>query len=109
MKNYSAKEGKRKVKAYIENKDYADPEDKSAFSRMMNDAEDGLIDTIIVTKVDRISKEVMKAFDCYKWMEGMGVELLNPFDPFDLSTDGGKIHFMSIALDAEYGGEIYFN
>ena len=56
----------------------------------MNDIQNGKIDTVIVYKVDRFSRNIIDFFDMYKILEKHKCRFVSKSETFDTSTSMGE-------------------
>ena len=71
------------------------------FAALMNDVQNGLIEKVIVYKVDRISRSLQDFVGIYSEFEKHGVEFISCNEQFDTSTAMGKATLQIIMVFAE--------
>lgn len=71
------------------------------FSALMTDVQNGLIEKVIVYKVDRISRSLQDFVGIYSEFEKHGVEFVSCNEQFDTSTAMGKATLQIIMVFAE--------
>ncbi|MEO8611876.1 MAG: recombinase family protein [Chloroflexota bacterium] len=72
------------------------------FQRMMRDAEAGLLDVIIVHKLDRFSRSLVDTMTYLKQLNELGVSFVSVTESFDFTTPGGKMMMRMLAMFAEW-------
>jgi len=90
LKNFCSYKGWKNLTVYREEgfsgKDMKRPE----FQRMMVDVHKGNINTVIVKKIDRLSRSIIDFENIYKLFETKGVDLVSLQENFDTSTALGR-------------------
>lgn len=76
--------------------------DRPMFQRMMNVAEAGLIDVIVVWKLDRFSRTVVHAVELEAELQEWGVGFLSVTEQIDTTTTAGRFNFRNMANVAEF-------
>ncbi len=64
--------------------------ERPALKELMNDIESGKIDTVIVYKVDRFSRNIIDFFEMYKVLEKHNCRFISKSETFDTSTAMGE-------------------
>lgn len=64
--------------------------ERPALTELMNDIQNGKIDTVIVYKVDRFSRNIIDFFDMYKILEKHKCRFVSKSETFDTSTSMGE-------------------
>lgn len=64
--------------------------ERPALKELMNDIESGKIDTVIVYKVDRFSRNIIDFFEMYKVLEKYNCRFVSKSETFDTSTAMGE-------------------
>ena len=75
--------------------------DRPQWNQLLKDCEKGSIDTIMVVKVDRITRELKYAIWFYDWLQEHPVKLISLYDSIDLDTPDGYFNFMFQCLLSE--------
>ncbi len=63
---------------------------RPAFQRMMTDIQKGKVNTVIVKKIDRLSRSIIDFENIYKHFDQKGVDLISIQENFDTSTAIGR-------------------
>ena len=79
---------------------------RKEFARLLGDVRAGRIDTVIVTKLDRLTRSVRDFYDIWSIFEKAGVELVSLGDNFDTCTAMGRAMLKIIVLFAELEREL---
>ncbi|MCM3155616.1 recombinase family protein [Priestia megaterium] len=89
------------VDSYVEKGESGAKENRTQLTRMIQDAQEGLFDLVIVYKPDRFSRDFRIAFETMWKLEdaGVGIIFLNPM--IDTRDDMGKMIFSFMAQFAE--------
>lgn len=74
---------------------------RPGFIQMMQDIRNGLIEVVVVYKLDRISRSLLDFFQIYKEFEKYKVEFISCNEQFDTSTPMGKAMLSIIVVFAE--------
>ncbi len=69
---------------------------------MINDAEAGLVDVVVVHKLDRFSRNLMTTLDTLQRLEGAGVGFVSISEAMDFTTPIGKVILATLGAFAEY-------
>lgn len=72
------------------------------FRQMLQDAERGLFDVIIVHKLDRFSRSVTDTLVLLKRLEALGVSLISISEQFDFTTPVGKVLLTMLSAFAQW-------
>lgn len=75
--------------------------DRPQWNNLIRDCEKGSIDTIMVVKVDRITRELKYAVWFYEWIQRHPVKLISLYDSIDLDKPDGYFLFMLLCLLSE--------
>ncbi len=75
--------------------------ERPEFKRMMVDIESGRINTVVVQKIDRISRSLRDFFDLWELFEKHGVQFLSLHEKFDSTTAVGRAMLKLILVFAE--------
>jgi site-specific DNA recombinase len=89
------------VDMYIEKGQSGAREDREELTRLMQDAEAGKFDMVIIWKADRFSRDLGIAVDVYKRLKEFGVTLFILDGNIDTSTPMGKMVFYQLSIFAE--------
>ncbi len=75
--------------------------ERPEFKRMMNDVEAGLIDTVIVHKIDRITRSLPDFYTLWSTFERHNVQFVSLHEKFDTTTAIGRAMLKLILVFAE--------
>lgn len=75
---------------------------RPAFAQMLKDAEAGLIDVIIVHKLDRFARNLVVTIETLQRLEQAGVSFVSITEQMDFSTPIGKMTLSMLASLAQY-------
>jgi len=75
---------------------------RPAFMQMLQDAEAGMIDVVIVHKLDRFARNLVVAIETLKRLEQAGVSFVSISEQRDFSTPIGKMTLSVLASLAQY-------
>jgi site-specific DNA recombinase len=75
---------------------------RPAFLRMLEDAEAGLFDVLVVHKLDRLSRNIRVTIETLQRLERAGVGFVSVSKNMDFSTPIGKVILATLAAFAEY-------
>lgn len=75
--------------------------ERPAFSRLLGDCRAGLIDVILVYRIDRFFRDVRHLLDTMDFLEEQGVKFVSATEPFDTSTPVGRYLLGQFGLIAE--------
>jgi len=78
------------VKVYCEEGKSAKDTNRPKFKELLNDIENGIIDTVIVKKLDRLSRSIIDFERIYNFFEKHNVDLVSLFENFDTTTAIGR-------------------
>lgn len=70
--------------------------------RLMQDAELGRFDMVLVYKLDRLGRTLRNLLDAHDELEAHGVAIKSANEPFDTSTDLGRLVFQLLGSLAEF-------
>lgn len=76
--------------------------ERPAFVRLMRDCRQGLIDVIIVYRIDRFFRDARHLLNTMKDLEGCNVKFVSATEPFDTSTPVGRYLLGQFGLIAEF-------
>ena len=74
---------------------------RPAFQRMMADIEAGKINTVIIWKIDRLSRSIVDFSMLWGQFQSMGIELISLNEKFDTSTSLGRAMLSIILVFAQ--------
>jgi len=97
---YCAEKGLQ-YRSYADNGISGKVSDRPGWQKLIRDCERGNIDTILVVKVDRITRELKYAVWFYEWLQSNPVKLISLYDNIDLTTPGGYFMFILLCLLSE--------
>ena len=75
--------------------------DRPQWNQLIKDCEAGKIDTIMVVKVDRITRELKYAVQFHEWITTRKIELVSLYDSIKLEEPDGYFTFMLLCLLSE--------
>ncbi|MBL8794294.1 MAG: recombinase family protein [Planctomycetia bacterium] len=75
--------------------------ERPEFRRMMRDIETGRVNTVIVQKIDRITRSLRDFFDLWETFEQHGVQFISLHEKFDTTTAVGRAMLKLILVFAE--------
>lgn len=64
--------------------------DRPEYQRMLRDIRQGRIDTVLCTKIDRMSRSILDFLEFHKLLEAFGVTFISLSESWDTSTAMGK-------------------
>lgn len=91
-----------KFRSYIDNGISGKISERPSWQKLLADAQRGLFDIIIVTKIDRITRELKYAIEFYEWFINQNIKFISLWDNVDLNTPDGYFSFMLKCLLSEY-------
>ncbi len=78
------------VKVYREEGKSAKDTNRPAFKELLRDIENGLIDTVVVKKLDRLSRSIVDFEKIYNFLQNHHVDLVSLHENFDTTTAIGR-------------------
>ena len=75
--------------------------DRPEFKRMMADVKSGKVDTVIVYKIDRITRSLRDFFTLWETFESLNVQFVSLHEKFDTTTAVGRAMLKIILVFAE--------
>ena len=75
--------------------------ERPEFKRMMNDIREGKVNTVIVYKIDRITRSLRDFYDLWETFEEYGVQFVSLHEKFDTTTAVGRAMLKLILVFAE--------
>lgn len=80
--------------------------DRPALKRLFKDIEDGLIDVVVVYKIDRLSRSLLDFLNMVRLFEKCDVSFVSVTQQFNTSTPMGKLMINVLMSFAEYEREV---
>ena len=80
--------------------------DRPAFQRMLSDIKAGLVDVVLVTKIDRITRSLQDFYTLWEMFQDYGVEFVSLNEQFDTTTPMGRFALKQLLLFAELEREV---
>ncbi len=103
--NFSRSKNKE-IKIYKDAGVSAKGKDRPAFQEMLSDIRQGLIDAVVVTKLDRITRNLKDLIFLKELFEEYGVSFISITQSLDTSTPMGRFSFYILGLVAELEREM---
>lgn len=75
--------------------------ERPEFKRMMADVQSGRINTVIVYKIDRITRSLRDFYTLWETFEKLGVQFVSLYEKFDTTTAVGRAMLKLILVFAE--------
>lgn len=69
--------------------------------KLIEDAEKGLFDTVLVWKIDRFGRDTLSGLSSIELLRNYNVEIISITEPFDLNTPTGRFQFITYLNMAE--------
>jgi len=101
LQNYCAYKGWKNFKIYREEGFSGKDMKRPAFQQMMSELHKDKINTIIVKKIDRLSRSIIDFENIYKVIESKGADLVSIQENFDTSTAIGRAVIRIILIFAQ--------
>ncbi|MGB9887688.1 MAG: recombinase family protein [Moorellales bacterium] len=76
--------------------------DRPALARLMADCRAGLVDVIVVYRIDRFFRDARHLLNTMKELEALGVKFVSATEPFDTATPMGRYLVGQFGLIAEF-------
>jgi site-specific DNA recombinase len=76
--------------------------DRPGLERLLNDAKLGLIDKVVVFKLDRLARNLGLLLDTEKALKGYGITLISMKESVDTSSGTGKMVFQMFGMVSEW-------
>jgi site-specific DNA recombinase len=76
--------------------------ERPAFRQMLEDAQSGRFDVIVVHKLDRFSRSVVDVLLLLRELERLGITLVSASEPFDFTHPTGRVVLTMLAAFAEW-------
>lgn len=80
--------------------------DRPALKQMLDDMAHGLINTVVVYKVDRLSRSILDFHNMMKYFEKYGANFVSITQSFDTSTSMGKLTLNMLLSFAQFEREV---
>ena len=71
-------------------------------ARMLSDASQGLFDTVLVYRLDRVGRSLLVVVDAHDLLGEAGVAMKSATEPIDTSTPAGRLIFQMLASFSEF-------
>jgi DNA invertase Pin-like site-specific DNA recombinase len=78
------------------------PQERPEGRRLLEDAQAGRFDAVLVCKLDRLGRSLLVIVDAHDRLQAAGVALKSATEPIDTSTPSGRLIFQMLASFAEY-------
>lgn len=75
---------------------------RPALKELLNDANEGKFDSVIVWKINRIGRNLKDVLDMVDLFDRNNITFKSATEPFDTTTPGGKMQFQMMALIGEF-------
>lgn len=76
-------------------------EERPGGKKLINDAQKGLFDSILVWKIDRFGRDTLSGLSAVELLRKYDIEILSITEPFDLNTPTGRFQFITYLNMAE--------
>ena len=76
--------------------------ERPALKQMLDDMAHGLVNTVVVYKVDRLSRSILDFHNMMKYFEKYGVNFVSITQSFDTSTSMGKLTLNMLLSFAQF-------
>ena len=80
--------------------------ERPALKQMLDDMAHGLVNTVVVYKVDRLSRSILDFHNMMKYFEKYGVNFVSITQSFDTSTSMGKLTLNMLLSFAQFEREV---
>lgn len=80
--------------------------DRPALKQMLDDMAHGLVNTVVVYKVDRLSRSILDFHNMMKYFEKYGANFVSITQSFDTSTSMGKLTLNMLLSFAQFEREV---
>lgn len=117
VKGNSLSEQARKCQYFIKSKDgnivgtYEDggrggeTKERPELQRMLNDAQKGVFDAVVVYKIDRLSRSLRDFLEIQDYLGKLNIELVSVSETYDTSTPQGRLFVNMLGSFAEFERE----
>ncbi len=75
---------------------------RPALKELLNDANEGKFDSVMVWKINRIGRNLKDVLDMVDLFDRNNITFKSATEPFDTTTPGGKMQFQMVALIGEF-------
>lgn len=75
---------------------------RPALKELLNDANEGKFDSVIVWKINRIGRNLKDVLNMVDLFDRNNITFKSATEPFDTTTPGGRMHFQMVALIGEF-------
>lgn len=75
---------------------------RPALKELLNDANEGKFDSVMVWKINRIGRNLKDVLDMVDLFDRNNITFKSATEPFDTTTPGGKMQFQMMALIGEF-------
>ncbi|WP_230140920.1 recombinase family protein [Clostridium neonatale] len=75
---------------------------RPALKELLNDANEGKFDSVMVWKINRIGRNLKDVLDMVDLFDRNNITFKSATEPFDTTTPGGRMHFQMVALIGEF-------
>jgi len=89
-------------RSYIDNGVSGEISDRPSWLQLLKDVDSGKVDTILVSKYDRITRDLEYAIEWLKWVESSSVKLISLYDGEFLGSPDDIFTFKLKCLLSEY-------
>ena len=75
---------------------------RPALKELLNDANEGKFDSVMLWKINRIGRNLKDVLDMVDLFDRNNITFKSATEPFDTTTPGGRMHFQMVALIGEF-------
>ncbi|MFY9560143.1 MAG: recombinase family protein [Terriglobales bacterium] len=102
LREYADRRGWSVVEEYVDHGVSGTKASRPALNRLMEDAQQRKIDTVLVWKLDRFGRSLRHLVNAIAELEAFGVAFVSLRDNLDLTTPSGRLMFQIIGAMAEF-------
>jgi putative DNA-invertase from lambdoid prophage Rac len=102
LREYAKQRGWTVVSEYVDQGVSGSKDSRPELNRLMLDAKQRKIDTVLVWKLDRFGRSLKHLVNALAELEAVGVAFVSLRDAFDLTTPAGRLMFGVVAAMAEF-------